>query len=60
VKVEMDSFFGRITSTWNEYNKILESKILDVYIGTYVGAGKPIRLYRLYAILFKTIDFVVN
>jgi hypothetical protein len=31
-----------------------------VYIGTYVGAGKPVWFYRLYAFLFKTIDFVLN
>jgi hypothetical protein len=42
MKAEMESFFGRNTSTWNEYNKILEARIRDVYIGTYVGAGKPV------------------
>jgi hypothetical protein len=58
MKAEMESFFARNASTWNEYNKILEARIRDVYIGTYVGAGKPIRLYRLYPLLFKTIDLM--
>jgi hypothetical protein len=59
-KAEMESFFGRNTSTWTEYTKILEARIRDVYIGTYVGASKPVRLYQLYALHFKTIDFVLN
>jgi hypothetical protein len=60
MKAEMESFFGRNTSTWTEYNKILEAMIRDVYIGTYVGAGKPVRLYQLYALHFKIINFVLN
>jgi hypothetical protein len=60
MKAEMESFFGRNTSTWNEYNKILEARIRDVYIGTYVGAGMHVRLYQLYVLHFKTIDFVLN
>jgi hypothetical protein len=60
MKAEMESFFSRNTSTWNEYNNILEARIRDVYIGTYVGAGKHVPLYQLYVSHFKTIDFVLN
>jgi hypothetical protein len=44
MRAEMESFFSHNTSTWNEYNKILEGRIRDVYIGTYVGAGKNARI----------------
>jgi hypothetical protein len=60
MKVEMESFFSRNTSTWNEYNKILEARIRDVYICTYVGAGKPVRLYRLHALLSKQLTLCLT
>jgi hypothetical protein len=38
-KQELESFFGRNAQTWNEYRQIMDARIHDVYIGTYVGAG---------------------
>jgi hypothetical protein len=38
-KQEMESFFGRNMSTWNEYLRILDAIISFVYRGTYVGVG---------------------
>jgi hypothetical protein len=38
-KHEMESFFGNNVSTWSEYRQILDRRIRDVYVETYVGAG---------------------
>ena len=51
MRQEMESFFGSNVSTWNEYNKILNARIRDVYIGTYVGAGKNVRVFYFEALL---------
>jgi hypothetical protein len=40
MKQELESYFGNNVSTWNEYKQILDNRIRDVYLGTYVGAGK--------------------
>jgi hypothetical protein len=40
MKQELESYFGNNVSTWNEYKQILDNKIRDVYLGTYVGVGK--------------------
>jgi hypothetical protein len=35
-KHEMESFFGNNVSTWSEYRQILDRRIRDVYVETYV------------------------
>lgn len=44
MKAEMESYFGANRSTWNEYKAILDTRISEVYIGTYVGAGMNVKL----------------
>ena len=41
---ELESFFGNNISTRTEYVKVLEGRMHDVFIGTYVGPGKHTRV----------------
>ena len=48
---ELESFFGNNISTRTEYVKVLEGRMHDVFIGTYVGPGKTIRVIYFEALL---------
>ena len=38
------SFFGNNVSTRTEYLKVVDGRMQDMFIGTYVGPGKTIRV----------------
>jgi len=41
---ELQSFFGNNVSTRDEYLKVMDDRMRDLFIGTYVGPGKTIRV----------------
>ena len=41
---EMRSFFGTNVSTLKEYIQVVDERLGDMFIGTYVGPGKTIRV----------------
>ena len=41
---ELESFFGTNVSTLTEYLNVVDGRLPDVFIGTYVGPGKTIRV----------------
>ena len=43
MKRELWSFFGTNVSTLKEYLEVVDVRLGDVFIGTYVGPGKTIR-----------------
>ena len=51
-KNELESFFRRNVSTWNEYRQILDARIRDVYHGTYVGAGKNVLIFLKFSFTY--------
>ena len=40
MKQELKSFFGTNVSTLKEYVEVVDERLDDVFIGTYVGPGK--------------------
>ena len=48
---ELESFFGTNVSTRMEYLEVLDSRMRDVFIGTYVGPDKTIRVIYFEALL---------
>ena len=44
MKREMRSFFGTNISTLKEYLEVVDERLGDAFIGTYVGPGKTIRV----------------
>ena len=44
MKQELQSFFGNSVSTRDEYLKVLDDRMRDLFIGTYEGPGKTIRV----------------
>jgi hypothetical protein len=57
-KHEMESFFGNNVSTWNEYRQILDRRIHDVYIETYVGAGNTYAYFKCTTYAFLTYAYL--
>ena len=43
-KQELKSFFGTNVSTLKEYVEVVDERLGDVFIGTYVGPGKHTRV----------------
>ena len=50
-KRELWSFFGTNVSTLKEYLEVVDVRLGDVFIGTYVGPGKTIRVIYFEALL---------
>ena len=48
---ELQSFFGTNVSTLTEYLNLVDSRLRDVFIGTYVGPGTTIRCIYFEALL---------
>jgi hypothetical protein len=57
-KHEMESFFGNNVSTWNEYRQILDRRIRDLYIETYVGAGNTYAYFKCTTYAFLTYAYL--
>jgi hypothetical protein len=53
-KHEMEFFFGNNVSTWSEYWQILDRRIRDVYVETYVGAGNTYAYFKANTNAFST------
>ena len=51
MRQELASFFGNNVSTRTEYLNIVDGRLRDVFIGTYVGPGKTIRVIYFEALL---------
>ena len=50
MKRELRSFFGTNVSTLKEYIEVVDERLRDVFIGTYVGPGKHVCsfIFKLY------------
>ena len=48
---ELESFFGTNVSTLTKYLNVVDSRLRDVFIGTYVCPGKTIRVSYFEALL---------
>ena len=44
---ELESFFGTNVSTLKEYLEVVDERLGDVFIATYIGPGKTIRVIYL-------------